>query len=219
MGETTEPMRLWDQVWQTDPKHTKGFKRGGGFSGTATCALYNVRRATELFGPCGIGWGYEEVEHVVAERVWFSRVRLWYILDGTRGEVEHWGGTEIVSQRKSGAFIDDEAAKKSLTDALSKCFSMLGFCADIHMGLYDDSKYMAELKHKFSEEPPSLPDDVVQRLLNSLDMAGISQDDRQAILQKESVGSLNLVSRKTADTVIARCTELIEGQSQEQGGR
>jgi hypothetical protein len=50
---------LWEAVSKTDPKHTKKFSRAGGFSGTAINATYLIRKATELWGPMGQGWGPE----------------------------------------------------------------------------------------------------------------------------------------------------------------
>ena len=44
--------------------------------------------------------------------------------------------------RGFGPFTDEEAPKKSLTDALSKAMSWLGFAADIHLGRWDDNKYV-----------------------------------------------------------------------------
>lgn len=143
---------LWDSVCETDPKHTKEFSRSGGFKGTAINATYQVRKATERFGPVGIGWGYEEVEHIVAGGVWFSKVRLWYVWNGARGQVEHWGATTFQGKNKNGEFVDEEAAKKSITDALGKCLTMLGFAADVHLGLYDDNKYVNDLKHRMEEQ-------------------------------------------------------------------
>jgi hypothetical protein len=46
----------------TDPKHTKEFSRSGGFKGRATSPTYLMRRATEVFGPMGIGWGWSIVD-------------------------------------------------------------------------------------------------------------------------------------------------------------
>ena len=43
-------------------------------------------------------------------------------------------------------FMDEEAAKKAVTDAVTKCLSYLGLAGDVHMGLFDDSKYVAERK-------------------------------------------------------------------------
>lgn len=146
---------LWNSVCKTDPAFTKQFKRAGGFSGTAISPMYMVRRATEIFGPIGIGWGFKELEHNFIEGVWSSRVQVWYLLDGKRGEVEQWGATTMLNTLKDGrGFVDEEAAKKSVTDAVTKCLSYMGFSADVHMGMYDDNKYVAELQ-KEKREPKS----------------------------------------------------------------
>lgn len=155
---------LWAAVEKTDPAYTKQFSRGGGFKGTATNATYLARKATEQFGPCGIGWGVQVLDEdiiegapllidgavVAHERIHKVRARLWYVRDGVRGEVEQFGQTQIVGKNKNGFFTDEEAPKKSLTDAMSKCLSLLGFSADIHMGRYDDNKYVAGLQAEFA---------------------------------------------------------------------
>ena len=46
-------MRIWDQVDTTDPSATKNFTGMGGFKGTAIKPTYLMRKATEVFGPCG----------------------------------------------------------------------------------------------------------------------------------------------------------------------
>lgn len=156
---------LWDAVQATDPKYTKQFNRGGGFKGTATNATYLARKATEQFGPCGTGWGISVVDEQIItgaphladdgsvlayDLIHKVRARLWYVLNGVRGEVEQFGQTQIVGRNKNGFYTDEEAPKKSLTDAMSKCLSLLGFSADIHLGLYDDNKYVAEVTEQFA---------------------------------------------------------------------
>lgn len=156
---------LWSAVEKTDPKFTKGFSRGGGFKGTATNATYLARKATEQFGPCGTGWGITVLnEQIITGAPHLSadgqviaydlihkvHARLWYMIDGKRGEVEQFGQTQIVGKNKNGFYTDEEAPKKSLTDAMSKCLSLLGFSADIHLGLYDDNKYVAALQEEFA---------------------------------------------------------------------
>lgn len=153
---------IWNAVCTTDPKHTKAFHRPGGFRGTAINATYLVRKATEYWGPCGIGWGYEVMDealmqgsplengvHTLIHKV---RLKFWYVQDGQRGEVMHFGQTTFVGKDKNGIFTDEEAPKKSVTDALSKCLSMLGFGADVHIGLYDDNKYVAEIEARLGHE-------------------------------------------------------------------
>jgi len=38
--------------------------------------------------------------------------------------------------------VDEEAPKKSLTDAMKKCLSLLGVCSDVFMGEFDDRTYV-----------------------------------------------------------------------------
>lgn len=148
----TENTKLWDRLGKTDPAHTKGFKRGGGFSGTAIKPQWVIRRLTEEFGPCGQGWGMHGPEFQVVpagnEVLVFCTIQAWY------GSPENYvwgvGGDKVLAQRSSGGFSDDEAFKKAYTDALMNAFKFIGVGADVHMGLFDDSKYVQEAKAEFS---------------------------------------------------------------------
>lgn len=161
MAENTNTS-IWDQVQETDPNYTKGFKRSGGFKGTSTNATFLARRATEIFGPMGIGWGLDIIDEKYVEGgelagadartvIHVVRARLWYILPGTdeRGEITQFGQTTFVGSNQYGIYTDEEAPKKSLTDAMVKCLSLLGFAADIFLGLYDDNKYVTDLREKY----------------------------------------------------------------------
>lgn len=155
-------LKLWQAVEKTDPQFTKPFSRGGGFRGTATNATYLAKKATELFGPMGIGWGIEILDEAImdgapldeqghVEKIHKVRVKLWYKLNGERGEVVQFGQTTFVGRNKHGYFTDEEAPKKSLTDAMSKCLSLLGFSADVHLGRFDDNKYVSDLREEFAQ--------------------------------------------------------------------
>ena len=50
---------------------------------------------------------------------------------------------------------DDEAFKKAFTDAIGNAFKFVGVAADVHMGLFEDSKYLAEVTAEF--HPPEEP--------------------------------------------------------------
>jgi hypothetical protein len=144
---------LWEMVCKTDPAHTKKFTKGGGFSGTAIKPFYLIHKATEIFGVCGIGWGWKELENKVIGGVWCSKVELWYINNNQRGTIEQWGQTVMQGKNKNGEFVDEEAPKKAVTDAITKCLSYLGFAGDVHMGLFDDSKYVDGLTKEINKIP------------------------------------------------------------------
>ena len=150
----SDNMKLWELVERTDPKHVKPIT-GKSYTGTSPKPYYLIHKATETFGPVGIGWGYSIVSDRIedgsdGDKLHIARVKVWYEWGGKRGEVEHVGATPFSGKRASGkAFIDEDAAKKSVTDALIKALSMIGFAGDIFMGRYDDSKYVNEIADEF----------------------------------------------------------------------
>lgn len=197
MNSNNSGQSLWDRVSKTDAKYTKGFSRGGGFKGTAINATWLVREATKVFGPCGIGWGFNVIDEKYApgsdgDVIHVVRLRLWYEMDGKRGEVEQYGQTTFAGSNKNGRFTDEEAPKKSITDAMSKCLSLLGFGADIHLGLWDDNKYAAERQGKAGSS------DGEQR----------QRDDGKKVATPAEYAEL---VKKYADTIIAIRDGLKEG--------
>jgi len=158
----TDNLTLWNTVEKTPVAHTKAIT-GKSYQGTSPKPHYLIHKATETFGPCGIGWGFtiedERIEEGAGgEKMHIARVKVWYEWNGKRGEVEHIGGTQFSGVRSSGkAFTDEDAPKKSVTDALIKALSMIGFAGDIFMGRYDDSKYVSELRAEEQEQKKPAP--------------------------------------------------------------
>ncbi|WP_085703890.1 hypothetical protein [Pseudomonas sp. B15(2017)] len=154
-------MQIWNRVEKTDTRFTKDAKVGGqqitSLNGTAM-----IMKATEVFGPVGIGFGWKiteerfdkgaemfvgegdkraslgfELNHTV-------KILFWYKIDGERGELEQYGCTPYLYKSKFGTTTDGEAPKKSLTDAIKKSLSMLGFSADVFLGMFDDRDYVQQ---------------------------------------------------------------------------
>ena len=158
-------LKLWESVEKTDPKYTKAFNRPGGFSGTAINATYLIRKATELWGPMGSTWGAEiaderYVEGAEGTIIHVLRILFFY----PAGKFPSYGQTTFVGENKNGKFTDEEAPKKSLTDALTKALSMLGFSADVFLGLYDDNKYVNDRKAEFAKKGHSPSDGSLEAL-------------------------------------------------------
>ncbi|QJI21451.1 MULTISPECIES: hypothetical protein [unclassified Pseudomonas] len=156
-------MQIWEKVSTTDTRYTKPAEVGGqkitSLNGTAM-----IMKATEVFGPVGIGFGWSVIEERFDEgaemvsgegdkRLILGRelnhtikIRFWFELDGKRGEIEQYGCTRYLYKSKFGTTTDGEAPKKSLTDAIKKSLSMLGFSADVFLGMFDDAEYVNQLK-------------------------------------------------------------------------
>lgn len=150
---------LWERLGRTDPKHTSRFKRSGGFQGTAIRPIYSYQRMTEEYGPCGIGWGvgmpsFQTVDGADGEVLVYCTVSIWH--GDQKNVVFGVGGDKVVNKFSSGLKSDDEAFKKAFTDAVTNALKLIGVGADVHMGLFDDSKYVNEMKQEFSKK--SVPD-------------------------------------------------------------
>jgi len=150
----SDNLAIWDALCRTDPTHTKSFNRAGGFKGTAIKPIWITRRLTEQFGPAGIGWGVNEptfqVVSVEGEILVYCTVSVWH----TDRENLLWGvgGDKVQAKRKDGSFNDDEAFKKAFTDAVNNAVKSIGVGADVHMGLFDDDKYVTQAKAEFAAE-------------------------------------------------------------------
>jgi hypothetical protein len=115
--------------------------------------MWVIKRLTEQFGPCGVGWGigrpqFEVVHGGPGEALVYCTVSCWH--GNPDNELYGVGGDRVATMRKSGEpFFDDEAFKKAFTDAVNNAFKFIGVAADIHMGLFDDNKYVAEVGREF----------------------------------------------------------------------
>jgi len=169
-------MNIWDGFEPTNPDYTKVNNQGGRKS-TAITPVYMVKLATDALGPIGVGWGYRVVEerfdntapvtlingdkaagklpvymmdngNIVYERTHTVLIEMW--IKGSEKTFSQYGHTRFTYMTKAGTmFVDHDYGKKSVTDAMTKCLSLLGVCSDVYMGEFDDQNYQnaAKLEH------------------------------------------------------------------------
>jgi hypothetical protein len=114
--------------------------------------MWRMKRLTEIFGPVGFGWKYtidrQWVETYGQDVKVFCNISL-FVRDP---ETKEWsdaipgvGGSAVVSVESKGPYVNDEAYKMALTDALSIAMKPLGIGADIWYGEnatgHNESKY------------------------------------------------------------------------------
>ncbi|SDI28676.1 hypothetical protein SAMN04487867_104103 [Vreelandella titanicae] len=154
--DSADHLELWHQVEKT-PTTAVREANVDGQQITTLDAMYVIEQATKLFGPMGIGWGYRiederydigapilgtNNELIAHEQTHTIRLVLWYHWHGQRGEVTQFGHTRAVYRTSTGKWkTDGEAPKKSVTDAIKKCLSLLGFAADVYYGRFDNKDY------------------------------------------------------------------------------
>ena len=164
----SDNLAIWNAVRGTDKAFTRRVKQRGGF--TTINAQYQLQRATEFFGPLGVGWGYTaEYGHFSVDDitvVQYADVVLWYVWEGERRTFGPVRGMNLLrylpapttTNPKPRVQVDDDAAKKAMTDAITKALSQLGFSADIYLGLWDDNKYApgpSSKTHQPTTTPPT----------------------------------------------------------------
>jgi hypothetical protein len=191
---------LWNAVEGVDARYTKKIE-GREFSGDTVNLTYTTKKLTEALGPAGDRWGWEVVDEKVHEygshenqdftAIHAVRVRLWFRReDGTTGHIEDYGTTKLAyyaGRRGEQRYlkVDEEACKKSLSDAKSKLFVALGGSAQVWLGEFDRTqhKYMGRdddrpaprrIGHPASEQPGGVEPPGSQRTFPAFMLDGVA---------------------------------------------
>ena len=84
---------------------------------------------------------------------------------------------------------DDEAFKKAYTDAVNNALKFVGVGADIHMGQFEDSKYMKQVAEQFA---PTLPEEAeLAEFIEAVSIAH-TDDDLKSLLERYKA-AINIV--------------------------
>lgn len=130
--------------------------------------MWRIKKLTEMFGACGVGWWYEitnkEIvcDETTKQKAAFVDILL-YFVDPESGHASHGipgtGGASFVAQESKGAYMSDECFKMALTDAISVAAKALGIGADVYFDK-DRTKYNAE------EEKPEVKMETIDDAAN-----------------------------------------------------
>lgn len=145
------PMRFYEAARSVPQDAQKAIQAGRLKGMTDVNPMYRIKRLTEIFGPCGLGWWYEiKDERIVddeltGQRAAFVDIDLYY-KDPATGEESHaipgTGGASFVAKERNGLYLSDECFKMALTDAISVAAKALGVAADVYWAK-DRTKYSA----------------------------------------------------------------------------
>ena len=153
---SNENLELWGAVSKTDAAYTKPAQKGQ-FRITSIAPVYQFKQATEQWGPYGGDWGVKVDsetfhEREIGETILLNYDAVFYYPGGSF----NIHATERLAYKTNGANgylkIDDEARKKVVTNAITKGLSMLGFNADVFMGMFDDVEYVQSVATEFAIE-------------------------------------------------------------------
>ena len=144
-------LRFYEQLRKVPQEALKPIMAGRLKGKSDINPVWRIQAMTNAFGACGIGWKYEitkQWQETYGQEVKaFTNINLYIKVDGEWSEpIPGTGGATLVEMSKSGAYVNDEGFKMSLTDALSVSMKSLGvaadvyFASDVNKSLYD-TKY------------------------------------------------------------------------------
>lgn len=155
---------LYERVRKV-PDEAKKKIGGGRLSGmTDINPMWRIKKLTEEYGPCGIGWYTEVLKQWTEtgannEVVAYVNISLFVKDNGEWSKpIFGTGGSMFVAKEKSGLFTSDECYKMAYTDAISVACKSLGFGADVYFEK-DATKYI-----KQEQTPVPIPERKISKL-------------------------------------------------------
>ena len=146
-------LSFWESVQTTDPNFTKEVGFGRKF--TSINAHYQVREMTRAWGKIGQGWGVDSEQFwMVCDGLLAYQAKLWY-KDGV--DKYYYDINSSIATHNGKGKLDDECFKKVSTDALTKGLSKLGFNADVFLGMWDDNRYVNQVRESFKTKTKLTP--------------------------------------------------------------
>lgn len=146
-------LEFYDKLKEVPENAKKPIQAGRLRGMTDINPMWRIKRLTEVFGPCGLGWKYE----IKNKEIYFSEnneqvaivdILLYVKYGNTWSEaIPGTGGSMLVAKESGGLHTNDEAFKMALTDAISVASKALGLGATVYWE-QDKTKYLSGLPNK-----------------------------------------------------------------------
>jgi hypothetical protein len=215
----TNNLELWSAHADIPPSETKPIT-GKAYKGTSPKPHYIMYCLTDMFGPVGVGFGWdvvaEEFLPIGEEVLHWCRIKFWHT--DRANTFDSYGQTKALMKTRNGLMLDEDAPKKSLTDAIVKAASQVGVAANIFLGRWDDSRYVANLERqerdeKSQPEPPDQSRETADRMIAAVkgaDAAKLAAIEADARFQSDlaSLSEKPAMKAEVESAVIRRKEEL-----------
>lgn len=146
-------LRYWTPHEDIDPRFTKAIT-GRDYGGTSPSPQYVIKCLTDMFGPVGVGFGWwveaEGFERFGDTALHWCRIKFWHT--DRANTFDAYGQTKAAYTTAAGkSRVDEDAPKKSMTDAIVKAASQVGVAANIFLGRWDDQKYVSAVLKEYTD--------------------------------------------------------------------
>ena len=182
-----EKMEIYNRVRQVPDQAKKAISAGRLKGMTDINPMWRIKKLTEEFGPCGIGWWTKVTdrwtETVGDETCAFVDLELYIkVGDEWSKPITGSGGSKLATKERSGVYVSDECYKMAETDALSVACKKLGIGADVYFSA-DRTKYSQTV-----DDSKNIGANDVKILMDYLQKNGISD---QKIIERYRVKALS----------------------------
>ena len=187
-----EKMEIYNRVRQVPDEAKKAISAGRLKGMTDINPMWRIKKLTEEFGPCGIGWWTKVTdrwtETIGDETCAFVDLEL-YVKVGNEWSkpITGSGGSKLATKERSGVYVSDECYKMAETDALSVACKKLGIGADVYFSA-DRTKYSQTV-----DDSKKIGANDVKILMDYLQKNGISS---QKIIDRYRVKALSDLTQK-----------------------
>lgn len=187
-----EKMDIYNRV-RSVPDEAKRAISAGRLKGmTDINPMWRIKKLTEEFGPCGIGWWTKVTdrwtETVGDETCAFVDLELYIkVGDEWSKPITGSGGSKMSTKERSGVYVSDECYKMAETDALSVACKKLGIGADVYFSA-DRTKYSQTV-----DDSKKIGENDVKILLDYFQKNRISD---QKIIERYRVKALSDLTQK-----------------------
>lgn len=180
--------------------------------------MWRIKKLTELFGPCGIGWKYtitkQWLERGANDEISaFVNIDLFIKVDGVWSDaIPGTGGSSFVTKEKSGLYTSDECFKMALTDAISVACKALGFAADVYWK-DDSTKYQSKQEQSKVDTPQAITQSSIKALHALRNELGKGEEEFKAglgVMLKRQITSLKDLTESEAKALIKALRQTLE---------
>lgn len=188
----SDKMEIYNRVRQVPDEAKKAISAGRLKGMTDINPMWRIKKLTEEFGPCGIGWWTKVTdrwtETIGDETCAFVDLELYIkVGDEWSKPITGSGGSKLATKERSGIYVSDECHKMAETDALSVACKKLGIGADVYFSA-DRTKYSQTV-----DDSKKIGANDVKILIDYLQKNGISG---QKIIERYRVKELSDLTQK-----------------------
>lgn len=205
--ETSTHLSIYEKMRAVPESAKTPIKEGRLAGRTNINTMWRIKKLTDTFGPCGIGWNYRvsatrTEELPGGQKALFVDIMLKYKVPGTdtwSEEIHGTGGNVLVRNEKNGLYLNDDAYKMAISDAISNAGKLLGLGADVYFENDVDNKYLANMAGASAQKQDVKPAETPAPRPQPAQMEGLGKPEMNKLHPKWNYSIAVIASSSASD--------------------